>query len=249
MKTGWIDIWAADVDCTNDEIHECAGFLSAIETARSTRFRFAREQNRYAARHGILRVLLSAYMKCAPYEVEICSGSNGKPYVVDRAHETALQFSMSHSAGRAVFAFGRSGGVGVDIERVSGFPEVREFAAVNFTPAEIQEVDCCPESMRLQAFFKLWARKEAVLKASGDGLAIPLNCVDVSSLTGGDETWSVRRIKGDASGREFRLMDVMVAPGFVAALAAANSGHDLAVTCRRYEPSVLEAGLPGLMTS
>jgi 4'-phosphopantetheinyl transferase len=188
-------------------------------------------------------------MNFAPHEVEICSGSTGKPYVVDRAHETALQFSMSHSAGRAVFAFGRSGGVGVDIERVSGFPEVREFAAVNFTPAEIQEVECCPESMRLEAFFKLWARKEAVLKASGDGLAIPLNCVDVSSLTGGDETWSVRRIKGDASGREFRLTDVMVAPGFVAALAAANSGHDLAVTCRRYEPNVLEAGLPGRVTS
>jgi 4'-phosphopantetheinyl transferase len=249
MQPGRVDIWAAGVDCTEAEIQHYAGFLSAAETARSARFRFARDRNRYVTRHGILRVLLSAYMKRAPHEVEICSGSTGKPYVVDRAHETALQFSMSHSAGRAVFAFGRSGGVGVDIERVSGFPEVREFAAVNFTPAEIQEVECCPESMRLEAFFKLWTRKEAVLKASGDGLSVPLSCVEVSSLTGGDATWSVRRIKGDASGREFRLADVMVAPGFAAALAAVNSGCDLSVTYRHFEPSMMKAGLLGLMTS
>jgi 4'-phosphopantetheinyl transferase len=160
-----------------------------------------------------------------------------------------LQFSMSHSAGRAVFAFGRSGGVGVDIERVSGFQEVREFAAMNFTPAEIQEVECCPESMRLEVFFKLWARKEAVLKASGDGLAIPLNCVDVSTLGSYEVPWSVRRIKGDASGREFRLTDVMVAPDFAAALATVNIGCDLSVSYRHYEPSMMKLGIPGLMTS
>jgi 4'-phosphopantetheinyl transferase len=249
LKPGRVDIWVAGVDCTEVEIQHYSGFLSVAETARSVRFRFARDRNRYVARHGILRLLLSAYMKCAPHEVEICSGSNGKPYVVGRAHETALQFSMSHSAGVAAFAFGRSIAVGIDIERIGSFPEVREFAVVNFTPAEIQEVECCPESMRLETFFKLWVRKEAVLKASGDGLAIPLNCVDVSSLTGGDEAWSVRRIKGDASGRELRLTDVMVAPGFVAALAAENSGHDLAVTYRHYEPSMMDLGIPWLMTS
>ena len=249
VKPGRVDIWAADVDCTEAETNGYAGFLSAAETARSARFRFARDRNRYAARHGILRLLLSVYTCCHPAEVEIRVDLNGKPYVVDRVHETALQFSMSHSAGRAVFAFGRSGEIGVDIERISGFQEVQEFVGMNFTPAEIKEVECCPESMRLEAFFRVWVRKEAVLKASGDGLAIPLNCVEVSGLTGGDETWSVRRIKGDALGREFRLTDVMVAPGFAAALAAVNSGCDLSVSYRHYEPKVLEAGLPGRVTS
>jgi 4'-phosphopantetheinyl transferase len=249
MRTGRVDIWAADVDGEEAETQHYSGFLSAAETARSDRFHFARDRNRYAARHGILRLLLSAYMKCAPHEVEICSGSNGKPYVVDRAHETRLQFSMSHSAGMAVFAFGLSGEIGVDIERISGFPEMREFAAMNFTPAEIQELGCCPENMRIEAFFKLWVRKEAVLKASGDGLAIPLNCVDVSGLAGGDEMWSVRRIKGDASGREFRLTDVAAPPGFAAALAAVNSGCDLPVGYRDYEPFMMELGIPGFMTS
>jgi 4'-phosphopantetheinyl transferase len=249
LEPGRVDIWAADVDCEEAEIQHYSGFLSAAETARSARFRFDRERNRYAARHGILRVLLSAYMKCAPPAVEICSGSNGKPYVDDRAHETALQFSMSHSAGRAVFAFGRSGGVGVDIERISGFQGVQEFVAMNFTSAETQEVECCPESMRLEAFFKLWVRKEAVLKASGYGLAIPLNCVDVSTLGSNEVPWSVRRIEGDASGREFRLTDVMVAPGFAVALAAVNSGCELSVTYRHFEPSMMELGIPGLLIS
>lgn len=235
LEPGWVDLWVAGVDCTEAETNGYVRFLSSAEKARSARFRFARERNRYEARHGILRVLLSAYMKCAPQEVEICSRSNGKPYAVDRSHQTALQFSMSHSAGRAVFAFIRSDEIGVDIERVSSFPEVREFAAVNFTPAEIQEVECCSESMRLEVFFKLWVRKEAVLKAGGDGLTIPLNCVDVSTLGSNEMPWSLRRIEGDASGREFRLTDVMVAPGFAAALATVNNGCDLSLSYHHYD--------------
>jgi 4'-phosphopantetheinyl transferase len=237
LKPGTIDIWIAGVDCTEAETNGYAGFLSAAETARSARFRFARDRNRYTARHGILRVLLSAYTCCHPAEVEIRVDLNGKPYVVGQGHDADLRFSLSHSAGLAAFAFGRSGEIGVDIERVSNFPAMQEFAAMNFAPAEIQELDGCPESTRLQVFFKLWTRKEAVLKASGDGLAIPLNRVDVSTLGRNEVAWSVRRIEGDASGRDFRLTDVTVAPGVAAALAAASNGHSLAVTYRHYAPS------------
>jgi 4'-phosphopantetheinyl transferase len=249
LEPGRVDIWAADVDCEEAEIQHYSGFLSAAETARSARFRFARDHKRYAVRHGILRVLLSAYTNCAPREVEICSGSNRKPYVVDRAHETALQFSMSHSAGLAVFAFGRSGGVGVDIERVNGFSEMREFATMNFTPAEIKELDRCAESMRHEIFLKLWVRKEAVLKASGEGLSISLNRIDVSSLNDGVGKWSVRRIEGDVLGRDFRLTDVIISPDYIVALAAVNNGYDFSVTYRRYEPSMMELGIRGLINN
>jgi 4'-phosphopantetheinyl transferase len=239
-EPGGIDIWTAGVDCTEAELQQYASLLSAAETARSARFRFARDRNRYTARHGILRVLLSAYTGCHPAEVEIRVDVNGKPYVVGQGHDADLQFSLSHSAGLAIFAFGRSGRIGVDIERISGFPEVREFAAMNFTPAELQELDGCPESTRLQVFFKVWTRKEAVLKASGDGLAIPLNRVDVSTLGSNAVTWSVRRIKGDASWSEFRLTDATVAPGFAAALATVSNGCDLSMTYRHYERSMME---------
>jgi 4'-phosphopantetheinyl transferase len=246
-KPGWIDTWTADVDCTEPETNRYAGLLSAAETARFARFRFARDRNRYAARHGILRVLLSVYLNCTPPEVEIRSDPKGRPYIVGPGHDAELQFSMSHSEGLAIYAFGRSGRIGVDIERISGFSEVQEFAAMNFDPAEIQELDGCPESTRLHVFFKLWTRKEAVLKASGDGLAIPLNRVDVSTLASNEAPWSVRRIEGDASGCEFRLVDVVAPPGFAAALAAVSSGFDLSVTYHHYEPSMMELGFPGLM--
>jgi 4'-phosphopantetheinyl transferase len=180
-------------------------------------------------------MILSAYMKCAPLDVEIRPDSKGKPYVFDRTHNAALQFSMSHSAGLALFAFGRFGEVGVDIERISTFPEMMELAAMNFTPAELQELAGCPGKTRPELFFSYWVRKEAVLKASGDGLGIPLNRVDVSSLNFETGSWGVCRILGDASGREFRLADLSVKPGFAAAVAHESNSNDLAVTYQDYE--------------
>mgnify|MGYP002390769145 FL=1 len=134
----------------------------------------------------------------------------------------------------AVFAFGLSVELGVDIERISSFPEMNELAAANFTPAEVMELDCRPESVRVANFYKLWTRKEAVLKACGDGLAIALNRVDVSKPAGEVGQWSVSRIEGDGLKRRFRFMDVAVAPGFAVAVAAANGDQDLSISTHHY---------------
>src|SRR5512139_4046174 len=98
-----IDLWAAEVDCTDYEIRQYERLLSSAEIKRSGRFRFVRDRNRFVARRGILRVILSAYMNCEPLEVEIRSGFNGKPYVGGQEEKSDLQFSTSHSAGLAVF--------------------------------------------------------------------------------------------------------------------------------------------------
>ena len=233
LQTDSIDIWAADVDRSGIEIQHYAGLLSDEESARSAKFRATRHRKCYIVRHGILRELLSAYLSCRPSELKIFTDSKGKPYVVDSVLETPLQFSMSHSAGLAVFAFSRSAAIGVDIERIFGFPELREIASQHFTPAEIKEVDCCPESNRVEVFFKLWARKEAVLKANGEGLALPLRCVDVSTQITDVGTWSVL-VEGDITGREYQLTDVIVAPGFATAVAVCSNGKNFTVAYRRY---------------
>ncbi len=232
MDTG-IDIWMAQADRPEAEIRQCAGMLSDDEIDRSSRFRAARDRNRYIVRHGILRLLLSAYLRCEPADVEIRTDPKGKPHVIDRASEPAMQFNVSHSAGLAVLAFGRCAGIGVDIERINGFESMREVAALNFTSTEVNELDSAPEADRIGTFFKLWTRKEAVLKASGEGLLIPASCVDVSSPVEGEKTW-ITRISDASPESEYRLTDVKAAPGFAAAVAAAGR-HGLTLRYRRYE--------------
>lgn len=233
LRHSGIDIWATDLNYSEEEIQHLANCLSASETARADRLRTARDRNRYVARHGILRLILSAYFQCAPPEVEIRSNDKGKPYVVDGAHNAALQFSMSHSASLAVFAFGRYERIGIDIEKISGFPEMLEVAALNFTSTEIKEIYAAPEGSCDSTFFKLWTRKEALLKASGDGVLLPLSCVDGSTPRGELKMWR-KKIKGDSSGREYSLMDVMVAPGFAAAVAACCTGNGFGINYKNY---------------
>jgi len=228
-----IDIWTADMDCTEADVQHLAGHLSAGETMRAARFRALRDRNCYVVRRGILREIIAGYMGCGPREVEIQSDSKGKPHVTDEEHEAALQFSISQSEGLAVFAFGRCASIGVDIEKIVDFPEMREVASLNFISAEIKEIDSAHERDRVKTFFKLWTRKEAVLKAKGDGLLLPLSCVDVSTPNEEASIWETR-IKGDSLGSQYRLMDVMAAPGFAAAVAAVCNGHSFEVVSRNY---------------
>jgi 4'-phosphopantetheinyl transferase len=228
-----IDIWMAQADRPEAEVRQYAAMLSDDEIARSSRFHAARDRHRYIVRHGILRLLLSAYTCCEPLDVEIRIDSKGKPYVMDQSHESAMQFNVSHSAGLAVLAFGRCAGIGVDIERINDFESMRDVAALSFTSTELNELDNTPETGRIEAFFKLWARKEAVLKACGAGLLLPATCVDVSSPVGGEKTW-IARIREAAPEGEYRLTDIAAAPGFAAAVAVTGS-QGLTLTYRRYE--------------
>jgi len=234
LSRGAIDVWTAEVDRPQAEIQHYADLLSGDEAALSSSFHAVRDRKRYVVRHGMLRVLLSVYLGGAPDELEIRFDSKGKPYVSDPEDKGALQFSISHSAGLAVFAFRRGGSVGVDVERISGFPDMRDVAVSNFTSNEIQEIDDASEEDRVETFFKLWTRKEAVLKANGMGLLLPLGSVDVSAQSGHGRTRGVR-IKGDIPGREYRLIDFTPAPGFAAA-AAVDTSHDVALMCRHYRP-------------
>ena len=224
LEAGGIAVWVDTIDLEEDEVRSFAGLLSKAELTRAARYRFERDRRRYKVRHGILRQLLARYLNCAAPKIEIRSDEKGKPHAVDRTQAESLQFSLSHSAGMAVFAFTRATGIGIDIERISGFPEMQAFAEMNFTPVEIRELDDGAEGMRLETFFKLWARKEAVLKASGDGLAVPLNRVDVSSPSGFARPWVAAKIEGECPAREFRFKDLPVVPGFAVALATLACG-------------------------
>lgn len=235
LEAGMIDIWVAEVDALEVEVEKYERLLSTSEAARSNRFHFARDRNRYVARHGVLRHLLAAYMRCKPEHIEIDSDSKGKPQVLNRAPEIDLQFSMSHSSGLVVLAFGQSIRIGIDIEKIRAFPELRGVVGRNYTPAEIREIDSSPVSARLEVFFQLWARKEAILKASGDGLSLDLRCVNVSTIRAGGGSWNLRKIEGKGLDCEFQLMDLKIAPGFAAAVATAGS-REMTLRYRRYEP-------------
>jgi 4'-phosphopantetheinyl transferase len=225
---GKMDIWFLELDRPAPEIKELELLLSAEETVRVEQFRFLRDRNRYIVQHGVLRLLLAGHTGCEPGQVDLRTGANGKPYLADQKDSAGIHFNASRSDDVAVLAFSRIGSIGIDIEKLRVIPDMMEIVGRHFTFGEQYEIFSCPESRRSALFYKLWTRKEAVLKAQGEGLLKPLDCVDV---TMNRDTQAHRKVwvTGGPVAEEFWVADVDGPTGFAAAVAIAGPISEISV--------------------
>jgi len=140
----------------------------------------------------------------------------------------ALRFNLAHSHELAVYAFTRGCEVGIDLEHVRPLTDAEEIAGRFFSTRENAEFRSLPESFKLEAFYNCWTRKEAYLKATGDGLGRALDTFDVSLCP--EAPVALLRVKGDQS-EISRWSLWTLAPGseYVAALAAERD--DWCVAC------------------
>ncbi len=228
LNPGQVHVWYALIDRFLEEIEVLEGLLSKEELARAQRFKNSIDRQRYVVRQGILRGLLSQYLSCDPNEVEICRDGNGKPYLSARMNPDNLQFSESDSDNMAAFAFTRSSRLGVDIEKIREFPDMLEIVNQHFTQREKNEILSCPEDQRLILFYRFWTRKEAVLKAEGEGLLKALNSIDVAPGEGRGP-WRIR-VAGEPVVEEYSVMDIEGPASFAAAVAIASSLTSISIS-------------------
>ena len=154
------------------------GLLSPAERVRAARFAFDRDRRTCVMSHGILRRVLGTVCRENPAHLRFRQGLRGKPYLVDAP--PGLQFNLSHTDGFCLVGVTRGAAIGVDVERVRATDDMPQLVRQCFSAAEQQEFDALPQADRCRAFFKGWTRKEAFIKAIGDGLSYPLENFDVS---------------------------------------------------------------------
>jgi 4'-phosphopantetheinyl transferase len=169
-----VHIWSTDLALTAEQLKEFSSLLSPDELAKAKRFRFDMHRESYIIARGYLRKILALYLTTAPEKIQISYDENDKPYVKDQA----LQFNLSHSKNKALYAFDLNHPLGIDIEFITDTynPDV---AARFFSPDENQAIELLPVSERTKCFYQFWARKEALIKAIGKGLTIPLHQFNV----------------------------------------------------------------------
>jgi 4'-phosphopantetheinyl transferase len=155
-----IDVWTWAIDGT--DLEASSALLSASEQERLARLTH-RQRLSYAATHSKKRVILATYGGIHPSALVFFIHKSGKPALMEGPH-----FNLSHSDGLAVMAVSRHCEVGIDIERVR--PLADRFADRFFSPAEAHALAAVPEGEREMARIRLWTRKEALLKATGQGL-------------------------------------------------------------------------------
>ncbi|HEY3840060.1 MAG TPA: 4'-phosphopantetheinyl transferase superfamily protein [Bryobacteraceae bacterium] len=188
--------------------------LSPEESGRAARFVFDRDRARYVVAHTALRDILSAYTGDSPTAVALLAAEHGKPHLADHPD---IRFNLSHSSSWAMAAVSLGREVGVDIEWMRPERPTVDIAQRFFAPGEVSELMKIPEEGRAAAFFACWSRKEAYIKARGEGLRIGLDSFEVSL----DEVAVLRK----APDLERWSLCALAAPsGYAAALMAEGSG-------------------------
>ena len=218
LGTDQIHIWYCALDQEASRCSELIQTLSLDELIRAKRFRFDRDRENFIVCRGILREILGHYLLVEPSQLQFCYGKYGKPALTDSFENTAISFNLSHSKNLAVYAFTRNREIGVDIEHVHDIPEMEQLAEQFFSAVENTVFHALPDSKKREAFFNCWTRKEAFLKAVGDGLSYPLDNFDVSFIPG--QPSGLLAVHGDpqASSR-WTIQDLEPPFGFAAAYA------------------------------
>jgi len=166
-------LWRLDLDAAHGEAATVV--LSEEERARAARFHFESDRHRFIAARAALRRILAAYLDRAPADLVFSLGRHGKPAL----ENLGLEFNLSHSGGCGLLAVTRGRRVGVDLERVRSEFAGEDIARRFFASAEVEALAATKPDEYVTAFFRCWTRKEAYVKARGDGLSLALDRFEV----------------------------------------------------------------------
>ena len=188
------------------------------------RFRFERDRRRYLIGRGLLRLLLGRYLDMAPQDLRFEAAAAGKPHLA--SGQGQLQFNIAHSGDYVLIAIADGRAVGIDVEQVRNDFDAGQVAAHFFSTIEQRDLEALTGRVKIEAFFECWARKEAYVKARGEGLSLPLGQFDVSLRP--DEPARLIATRPDpAEAGRWQLSSLGVADGYKAALVVEGQGWTL----------------------
>ncbi len=202
-----VHIWYASIGVYANRINNYLKIMSPEEISRAERFQFDQDKNRYIVGRGLLRIILSCYLNISPDGLEFCYNRYGKPDLSAICNNQNLQFNVSHSNNIIIYGITINRDIGIDIEHIQYINDADGIIQRFCSDSEKVQYHRVPENTKQLAFFLCWTRKEAFIKALGDGLTRPLDEFTVSlipglpvkllSVKGGEkeaEKWSLQEI-------------------------------------------------------
>jgi 4'-phosphopantetheinyl transferase len=210
--SGSVTVWLADLDAAASA-DGAAEVLSEDERARAQRFVFEVHRRRFVAARAWLRERLGERLNRPAASLRFDYGPVGKPAL---AGEDRLRFNLSHSDRYALLAMADGLDLGVDIECVRPLSDMDALAERVFSSAERAALAAVPVDRRVEAFFAGWTRKEAYIKARGEGIAL-LGAIDVA-LSPGEAPRLLRVADRPDEPERWSLEALTPVPGFAAAV-------------------------------
>jgi 4'-phosphopantetheinyl transferase len=222
LEHAQVHVWAAVLDQSHELRPAFTRILSSDEIERARRFQFARDRASFTSSRTMLRCVLGHYLRIGPAEVRFEYSPSGKPAVANETPGPPLHFNLSQSDGLTLLALTRACPLGIDVERINEVEDLDSVAGHFFSPYENAALRALPRRDKIEAFYDLWTRKEARLKATGEGIAHSLKRTEVLFPNEGrTEVKEARRQTVSLTG--WTLQQLEPAAGFKAALAYPRS--------------------------
>jgi 4'-phosphopantetheinyl transferase len=207
-----VALWWATLAASDEEVARVSGWLASAEHARAARFGREALSRRYILGRALLRWTLGNALGLPPPAVPIVRGVRGRPQL---AGDTGVDFNVSHTEGVALIGIARAGRIGVDVERADRDVRADGLARKFLTAVEQATLAPLPEAERRARFLRYWTCKEAMSKATGEGLSAPLRRLEVRLAD------AIELARGPApyEPARWRLHAVDVPDGYLATLA------------------------------
>lgn len=237
LENDQVHVWRASLDIPTSRLIQLETTLSIDERERADRFYFKKDRDHYVVARGSLRALLGHYLEMDPGRFHFRYSPYGKPELVEEFNHDDIRFNISHSAGMGLFSFSKGRDIGVDIEYVREELADEQIAIRFFSTTEVEALLALPKNQQKEAFFTCWTRKEAYIKARGEGLSLPLDQFDVSLSPGeAAELLGTRPDPGEAA--RWSLHELVPGKGYVAAVAV--RAHKLQLKCWQWSDWKIE---------
>jgi len=225
LDEGEVHVWRAALEFAPDQVQSFLKILSTDEISKTRRFYFENDRRHSIAARGLLRTILGRYLKTDPRCLRICYKLYGKPALVGTSGHNTYNFNLSHSHGLFLLAITLGREIGIDVEYIRPESAGEEIAERFFAPNEIAKLRSLPTDQKVEAFFKCWTRKEAYIKAKGEGLSMPLDQFEVSLSP--DEPAALLHPVSFREPPDWSLEEVYPGPGYTGALVVQGLASQL----------------------
>jgi 4'-phosphopantetheinyl transferase len=225
-----VHVWTASLAAAGARLSDLCAELVPDERTRADRLRTPQLRRRFIVARVLLRRLLTTYAPAHASELRLGTGSHGKPCLADAAD---LRFNVSHAEDTAMYAIASGREVGIDVEATRRDIDIAGVARQAFSPGERAVLAALAPDARREAFFRIWTRKEAYVKARGEGLSYTTRSFTLSH--DGDDDALIGDERDERAQDRWRVSGLEAPPGFAAALA--TEGRDRTVL--RFDAALL----------
>jgi 4'-phosphopantetheinyl transferase len=227
---GHVVVWRAQVSTSLPALPCLQRYLDDKDLARAARFRFPEDRARYVLGRAMVRESIGRYLHREPESLALKYTNRGRPVLAD---DDAIQFNISHARDWVVIALTSRAQIGIDLEYLRADLCVPEMAVSILSAEDLQRFRALPRGEKLASFFRAWTRKEAYLKATGEGITEALKAVSVSF--GPEEVATLHDSRPNMAHQPWRLLSLPLPENYAGSLACDDFAKKIDYRLVRFE--------------